>query len=72
MRLANCLDQSYKQKVEGIAVSKKDRELVIAVDVNSDYTLEKGIFRENVDFFEEIYDLKPVLKIRNNEVRKNG
>ena len=72
MRLANCLDQSYKQKVEGIAVSKKDRELVISVDVNSDYTLEKGIFRENVDFFEEIYDLKPILKIRNNEVRKNG
>lgn len=64
MRLANCLDQSYRQKVEKINVSRKDRNLVISVTVNDDYTLEKGIFRENVDFFEEIYDLKPTLKIK--------
>ena len=45
-------------------ITKKDDELVISVPTSSDYTLERGIFRENVDFFEEIFNLKPVLKMK--------
>ena len=64
MRLANCMDQSYLQKIESMNITRKDDELVISVATSSDYTLERGIFRENVDFFEEIFNLKPVLKMK--------
>jgi exopolyphosphatase/guanosine-5'-triphosphate,3'-diphosphate pyrophosphatase len=58
------MDQSYLQKIESMSLSRKDDELVISVSTTSDYTLERGIFRENVDFFEEIFNLKPVLKMK--------
>ena len=64
MRIANCLDQSYLQKIEEMSVTRKDDELVIAVSTKEEYTLEKGIFHENVDFFEEIFNLRPVLRIK--------
>ncbi|MEE3420821.1 MAG: exopolyphosphatase [Lachnospiraceae bacterium] len=64
MRLANCLDQSYLQKIESLQISKKNGELVVTVGTHQDFTLERGIFNENIDFFEEIYNLKPVLKIK--------
>lgn len=62
MRLANGLDQSYTQKIKDLKVKRKDRELILTADTDQDLTLERGIFDENVDFFEEIFDLKPVLK----------
>ncbi|MDO4619451.1 MAG: HD domain-containing protein [Lachnospiraceae bacterium] len=68
MRIANSLDQSYLQKVDRLTVTKKEHELLITVDVNDSYLLEQGIFRENIDFFEEIYHLRPVLKVRNKGV----
>ena len=64
MRMANCLDQSYLQKIEELRVIKKDSELILSVAANGDFTLERGVFRENVDFFEEIFNLKPVLKMK--------
>lgn len=64
LRVANSLDQSYRQKVERLRVAKREGELIVTVDVNSDYTFERGIFGENVDLFQEIFDLRPVLKVR--------
>ena len=64
MRLANCLDQSYMQKMKSLSVVKKEKELILTVGSDDDYTLERGIFRENVDFFEEIFDLRPILKMK--------
>lgn len=45
-------------------MAKREGELIVTVDVNSDYTFERGIFGENVDLFQEIFDLRPVLKVR--------
>ena len=64
LRLSNGLDQSYLQKIEAIHALRKDEKLVIEVTVREDFTLEKGIFQENVRFFEDIFDVKPVLKIK--------
>ncbi len=64
MRIANCLDQSYLQKIETLSVSKKENELVITVGTNEDFTLERGVFQENVNFFKEIFNLKPILKMK--------
>ncbi len=64
MRLASALDKSHLQKLEEVSAARKDRELVITVKTSEDFTLEKGIFEENTDFFEEIFNLKPVLKMK--------
>ena len=64
MRISNCLDQSYLQKIKAMTAVKKDDELVLTVEAEGDFTLERGVFRENVDFFEEIFNLKPVLRIK--------
>ena len=64
LRVSNSLDQSYMQKITQMRTIKKDDNLLIEIETRDDYTLEKGIFNENVEFFEEIFDLKPILKIR--------
>ena len=64
MRMANCLDQSYLQKISSLTVSKRDNELVLTVEAKEDFTLERSIFRENIDFFKEIFNLRPVLKMK--------
>ena len=64
MRIANCLDQSYMQKIEALNVARKDGKLAITVTTGAEYTLERGIFRENVDFFDEIFNIRPVLKMK--------
>ena len=64
LRTANSLDQSYLQKVQEMRVTAKDGVLKIDVTVKQDFTLEKGLFASTVDFFEDMFDMKPVLKIR--------
>lgn len=64
MRIAGSLDQSYLGKAKEITVRKKDRELIITVDTDQNYLLEKGSLKENVEFFEEIYGTTPVLKLK--------
>lgn len=64
LRLSNSLDQSYMQKVKEIRTVVRDEQLVVTVTVNQEFILETGIFHENVAFFEEIFDLKPVLKMK--------
>ncbi|MEE1109395.1 MAG: HD domain-containing protein, partial [Lachnospiraceae bacterium] len=64
LRLANGLDQSYLQKITEIRATRKEEKLIIEVVVKEDFTLEKGIFEENITFFEDIFDVKPVLKIK--------
>jgi len=62
LRLANGMDKSQKQKFNDIKVSLKDRELTITVRTNKDITLERGLFIKRADFFEEIYNVRPVIK----------
>ena len=64
LRLANSLDQSHLQKIQKMSAAKKEREIAITVVTDEDYTLEKGIFRENVDILEEIFNIKPVLRTK--------
>lgn len=64
LRLANSLDQSHLQKLEELTAVRKDRELILTVRTKEDFTLERGIFRENADFFEEIYNIRPVLRMK--------
>jgi len=62
LKVANALDRSHKQKIKDVTMKVKDRELVILIEANSSLALEKGLFKKNSDFFEDIFSIKPVLK----------
>ncbi len=62
LRVANGLDRSHKQKFKNVKMRLVENELVITVETNEDITLEKGMFRNRADFFEEVFSVKPVIK----------
>lgn len=62
LRVANGLDRSHKQKFQDVKATLRDGDLVITVDTNEDITLEKGLFKERAEFFEEVFSIRPVIK----------
>lgn len=64
LRVANGLDRSHKQKFKDVKTVLKDDILMITVDTNEDITLEKGLFGQGAEFFEEVYSVRPVIKQR--------
>ncbi len=62
LRVTNALDRSHKQKFKNVTVKLKDKTLNIVVDTMEDITLEKCLFEEKADFFEEVYGIRPVVK----------
>ena len=64
IRVANVLDRSHRQKIEEIRAAVKEQELVLTVSAKEDLTLERGLLPEQADFFEEIFSIRPVLKVR--------
>ena len=66
LRLASALDRSHKQKLKGVKAVLKDNELLLTVDTQEDITLEKGFFEVKEEFFQEVFNIDPVLKQRKN------
>lgn len=62
LRVATGLDRSHKEKFRNISATLHDRELVLTVDTAYDITLEKGLFAKRAMFFEEIFNIMPVIK----------
>ncbi len=62
LKVANALDRSHKQKIKDVSMKVKERELLISIEANSSLALEKGLFKKNADYFEDIFSIKPVLK----------
>ena len=62
LRLANSMDRSHYQKVQGLRAVLKDRELHLIIDSNRDISLELGLLKEKVDFFEEVFGIHLVLR----------
>lgn len=62
LKVANGLDRSHKQKFKDTQVSLKDNTLVFTVATAADISLEKGLFSDRAAFFEEVYNMKPVIK----------
>lgn len=65
LKLANGLDRSHKQKIDDIHAVLKEGVLTVTVDTKSEVDLEMKVFLENAAYFEEIFGVKPCLKIRN-------
>ncbi|MBD5459409.1 MAG: HD domain-containing protein [Lachnospiraceae bacterium] len=64
LKIANGLDRSHKQKFENVKIMLKDNELIFTVNTQEDITLEKGLFTYRAKFFEEVYNVRPVIKQR--------
>ena len=64
LRIANILDKSHTQKIEDITVSFKEDTLVITAKTYEDISLEAGLFESRADFFEQIYGIRPVLRVK--------
>jgi exopolyphosphatase/guanosine-5'-triphosphate,3'-diphosphate pyrophosphatase len=62
LRVANALDRSHKQKFKNVKIALKDGELIITVDTIDNILLEKGLFGEKAEFFEEVFSIKPIIK----------
>lgn len=62
LRVANALDRSHKQKMAGCRFELKGNELLISTKTKEDITLEKGLFTDKAEFFEEVYGVKVVIK----------
>lgn len=62
LRVANALDRSHKQKCRDFKTVIKDDQLIITINTMEDITLEKGLFDERADFFEEVFSIRPVVR----------
>lgn len=62
LRVCNAMDRSHKQKYKNHRLEIKDNELLITANTDDDITLERGMFKDKADFFEEVYGIRPVLK----------
>ncbi|MDC7290145.1 HD domain-containing protein [Blautia schinkii] len=62
LRLANAMDRSHYQKVKGLKAVLKDRELQLVIDSSQDFSLELGLLKDKVVFFEEVFGIRLVLR----------
>lgn len=62
LRAANGLDRSHKQKFGDSRIIISDNQMIINVNTDEDITLEKGLFKNRADFFEEVFSLRPVIR----------
>ena len=62
LRLTCALDSSSKQKFTNVKITLDEGELILRVDTDLNIELEKGLFEEKTKFFEEVYNVHPILK----------
>ncbi len=62
LRIANALDRTHKQKCQNVTVTLKEHGLRVSVESREDLSLEKGAFYEKADFFEEVFNVRPIFK----------
>lgn len=64
LRLVNALDRSHMQKIDDMKAYLKDHELVLTIETKKDFSLELGLIEDKADFFEEVFSIRPVLKVK--------
>lgn len=62
LRISNAMDKSHKQKFSQIKISISKNILTITTTTLEDIALERGLFENKADFFEEVYGIRPILK----------
>ena len=67
LRVVNAMDRSHKQKFRNVTAKLKEKELYLITDSTADISLERGLFREKADFFEQVFGIRPILKKKGND-----
>ena len=62
LRVATGLDRSHREKFRNITATLREGQLFLTTDTPYDITLEKGLFASKAAFFEEIFNITPVIK----------
>jgi len=62
LKLAASLDSTSNQNVKSVNCSVKGDNLIVSVDTVDDITIEKMDFEDRKELFEEVFNLKPVIK----------
>ena len=68
IRLADGLDISHREKCNSVKATLKDDSIVITVESNEDMTLELSMFERNAALFEEVYNIKPVVRQKKSNI----
>ncbi len=64
LRIANSLDRAHKQKIENLKVALQEQKLVIRLSVRGDFSLEIGLLEDKLDFFEEVFNIRPEIRLK--------
>lgn len=67
LRLANALDRSHLQKITAMRAVVREEKLFLYLETNRDFTLEQGLLEDKLDFFEEVYNIRPILKLNRKQ-----
>ncbi len=62
LRISNALDRTHKQKCKNVTVTVREHELRVTAQSQDDLSLERGSFYDKADFFEEVFNVRPVFK----------
>lgn len=64
IRLADALDRSHKQKIKDIKLTLDEKDVYIRGESKHDTLLEEWTFESKSEFFQEVFGVTPILKIR--------
>lgn len=62
LRISNALDRSHLQKIKEIKAVIREKDLILTIDTERDFTLEEGLLGDKADFFEEVFSIRPRLR----------
>ena len=68
-RVADGICRSYRTKLNDVKINLRGDEMIVTIDSDEDFTLEKGFFGRKSDFFEEVFSMKTI--IRNKKTLKS-
>lgn len=64
LRVANGIARSYQQKFTDFKAVLKESEILITVETTESMELEQGLFDKKAHFFEEVFHIRPVLRVK--------
>ncbi|SDZ07312.1 Ppx/GppA phosphatase family protein [Tindallia californiensis] len=64
LRLADAMDRSHRQKIYDVKVRQQNKEMVILGIADVDTLLEEWTFEIKSEFFQEVFGIKPTLKVK--------
>ena len=68
LRLSEALNVSHRGKCDRLRIANKENSMVFTIETNEDMTLEFGLFDKGTAFFEEVFNIKPVIKQKKSNI----